>query len=196
MKTAAQFPKVFTPHLFELCIAKPIQLHFETSYELGLFLETAAPEFTSDQLCQIEKSILKLPSGSEDNRESLEMRRNRLLAQIPMNLLLTDEAREIREEMKRKNDIPENRPPISFRTWSEPVTEEKWLQSQGVDTTTPENQEVQRFSGHLNKFSSDWLNDEPTREAVESILPHLQEVYAALTSNIEADRKVTNLPLA
>lgn len=193
LKTAAQFPKVFTPHLFELCIAKPIQLHFETSYELGLFLKTAAPEFTSDQLCRIEKSILKLPSGSEDNRESLEMRRNRLLAQIPMDLLLTDEAREIREEMELKNDVPENRPPISFRTWSEPVTEEKWLQSRGVDTTTPENQELQRFSEAPNKFSSDWRNDAPTQETAELMIPQLQEVYAALKSNTKADQEVANL---
>ena len=193
LKTAAQFPKVFTPHLFELCIARPIQLHFETSYELGLFLEAAASEFTSDQLFRIEKSILKLSSGSEDNRESLEMRRNRLLAQIPMGLLLTDEARKIREKMEREGNIPENQPPVSFKTWSEPVTEEKWLQNQGVDTTIPENQELQRFSKHLNKFSSDWRNETPTQESVELMLPRLQEVYTTLKSDTEADQKVINL---
>ena len=146
LKTAAQFPKVFALRLFELCIAKPVLLHFETSYELGLFLKAAAPEFTSDQLLQIEKSILRLPSGSEDNRESLEMCRNRLLAQIPMSLLFTNEAKMIRQEMERENSVPENRPPVTFRTWREPVTEEKWLKDKGVDTTTPENQKLQEYS--------------------------------------------------
>ena len=193
LKTASQFPKIFAPRLFELCIAKPIQLHVETSYELGLFLEAAAPEFTSDQLCRIEESILAIPEVTEDNQKSLEMRRNRLLAQIPMNLLSTDEAKKIREEMEREDTVPDNQPPVRFRTWSEPVTEEKWLQSRGVDTTTPENQGLQRFSKPLNDFSSKWRNEMPTAAAIRLILPHLQKVYVALKSNTEADKEVTTL---
>ena len=89
LKTASQFPEVFAPHLFELCIAELIQMHLETSYELGLFLEAAASEFTSEQLRQIEESIVELPrkTKDKDNRSSLDLTRNRLLAQIPMNLL-------------------------------------------------------------------------------------------------------------
>ena len=193
LKIASQFPKIFAPRFFEMCLAKPIQIRFETSYELGLFLKAAASEFTPDQLLQIEESILAIPEGAEDNGESLEMCRNRLLAQIPMNLLSTDEAKKIREEMEREDNVPDNRPPVRFRTWSEPVTEEKWLQSRGVDTTTPENQELQRFSETLNKFSSDWQNSKPTIEAARLILPDLQEVYAALKNNTEADKEVTTL---
>ena len=193
LKIASQFPKIFVPRLFELCIAKPIQTGLETSYELGLFLKNAAYEFTPDQSRQIEKSILTLPKESEDNRESLEMCRNRLLAQIPMNLLFTDEAKKIREKMECEDSLPENEPPVTFRTWSEPVTEEKWLQGQGVDTTTSENQELQRFSEALNKFSSDWRNSEPTTEAAKLILAQLQEVYVTLKSHTEADKEVINL---
>ena len=64
LKIAVQFPAIFAPRLFELCTAKPVQIHHETSYNLGLFLEAAAPEFTSDQLRQIEESILTLPEGA------------------------------------------------------------------------------------------------------------------------------------
>ncbi len=195
LKTAVQFPKVFAPRLFELCIAKPIQMHSETLYELCLFLKAAAADFTPNKLLQIEKSILVLPSEARDknHRSVLEDDRNRLLAQIPVDLLCTNEAKRIREEMERENHIPENRPPVRFRTWSEPVTEERWLQTQGVDTTIPENQELQRFSKPLNKFSSDWRNDAPTQKSVELMLPRLQEVYAGLKSNTEADQEVTNL---
>ena len=35
LKTAAQSPKVFAHHLFELCISEPVQTHPETFYELG-----------------------------------------------------------------------------------------------------------------------------------------------------------------
>ena len=65
LKTAAQFPQVFASRLFELCIAKPIQMRNEALYELRLFLETAAAEFTPEQRLQIEKTILELPQRSE-----------------------------------------------------------------------------------------------------------------------------------
>ena len=193
LKTATQFPEVFAPRLFELCTAKPMQIHHETSYELALFLETAASEFTSDQLRQIEESILTLPEEAEDNLDSLERGRNRLLAQIPPNLLCTDAAKTIREQMERENDVPVNQPPISFESWKEPVTEEKWLQERGVDTTTPKNQELHRFFAPLDKFCSDWQSKEPVEEATESILPTLEEGYTTITEKTGADKKVIDL---
>ena len=193
LKTAAQFPKVFAPRLFELCIAEPIQRYPETFYELGLFLETTAVEFMLDQLRQIEESILahSIETNNEEQSNLLEKQRNRLLAQIPQKLLRTDEAKKIREEMVRNNDIQENRPLVSFEppTWSE-YTEEEHLQSQGINTTKSENQELQRFFKSLNEFSSDWMNGVPTGQAAELILPHLQEVYTTIKSNTEADKKI------
>ena len=192
LKTAAQFPKVFAPRLFELCIAKPIQLSNDALYELGLFLENAADEFTPSQLRQIEDTILTLPEEAtdENDREILEDRRNLLLTQIPLNLLQTDDAKKIREEIERIDQVPENKPLVNFTSWSEPSTEEKRLRRRGIDTTTPENQELQRFFGSLDKFKSVWLNDTPTEEATESILPLLQEAYAAIDGNTKADKEV------
>ena len=147
LKTATQFPKVFAPRLFELCIAKPIQMGDDALCELSLFLKSASSEFTPSQLRQIEDTILTLPEEAtdENDREILERRRNRLLAQIPLNLLQTDDAKKIREEIERIDQVPENKPLFNVTSWSEPYTEEKWLQDQGVDTTTQENQELQRF---------------------------------------------------
>ena len=194
LKTAAQFPDIFAPRLFEFCTAKPIQIHHETSYELDLFLEAAASEFTSDQLRQIEESILTLPEEAGDNRDFLESRRDHLLAQIPLNLLRTDAAKTIREQMERENDVPVNQPPISFVPISrEPYTDENRLQERGIDTTTPENQKLQRFFGALDKFNSDWLNDVPTEEVAELILPMLKEGYATATGDTEADQEVVDL---
>ena len=192
LKTAGQFPTIFAPRLFELCTAKPMQIHHETSYELALFLEAAVSEFTSDQLRRIEESILTLPEGAGDNLDSLEQGRNCLLAKIPLNLLCTDAAKTIREQMERENDVPVNQPPISFRTWTEPVTEEKWLQERGIDTNSPKNQGLHRFFKPLDKFSSDWRNDMPTAEAIRLILPRLEKVYATVKRNTGADKEVVD----
>lgn len=192
LKTASQFPAVFAPRLFELCIAKPILMRDEVMYEIGLFLKTAAPEFTPDQLRQIEASILELPRDSEDNRKFYEHRRNQLLRQISPDLLRTNEGKKIREEMERDNADPENQPQVGFGSWSGHYSEEEQLQGQGVDTTAPENQELQRFFEPLKKFSSDWLNGEPTEEVSTLILPTLKEGYAAVKGHTEADKQVIN----
>jgi hypothetical protein len=195
LKTASKFPKVFASRLFELCIAKPVLLHLETSYELGLFLEKAASEFTSDQLRQIEENILALPIEGKDqeNADYLTRHRDSLIAQIPKKLLSTEEAKLIRKKMERENNVPENRPPITIDTWSESYTEEKWLRDKGVDTTTPENQELQQYSKTLEKFSDDWKKDDPTSEAVEFIIPHLRLVYTTTSDTTESNELINIL---
>ena len=142
---------------------------------------------------RLKKSILELPAEGEENREFREHRRNRLLAQIPPDLLLTDAAKEIREKMEREDNVPENRPPVRVSGWSERYTDENWLQDQGVDTNTPENQELKRLFAPLDEFSSDWRNKNPTGEAADLILPMLEEGYATVTGNTEADQEVVDL---
>lgn len=192
LKIAAQFPEVFAPHLFELCIAKPIQMGNETFHELSLFLQAAALEFAPEELLQIEKSILALPreATDKDDPRLLERRRDLFLAQIPLGLLKTEEGIEIREKMESENAIPENRPLFSLSTHSEPYSQEEWLQDQGVDTTIRENKELQSFFEILDKFTSDWLNDVPTEEATALILPPLQEAYATIEGDTKADKEV------
>ncbi len=195
LKTASKFPKVFAPRLFELCIAKPFLLSLETSYELGLFLENAASDFTSEQLRQIEESILALPIEGRDqeNDDYLIMQRDSLIAQIPKELLSTEEAKLIKKKMERENSVPKNRPPVSFYSESETVTEEKWLREKDVETTTPENQKLQEYSQILEKFINKWKNDDPTSEATKLILPKLHKVYTAITNDTTESNELINI---
>ncbi len=198
LKTASQSSKsskVFAPRLFDLCIAKPILLYPEVSRELGFFLKNAAYEFTPEQLHQIEEHILALPTEAkgQENYDHLIKRRNKLLAQIPIELLSTDEAKSIRKKMERENSVPENRPPVSFKVSSETVTEEKWLRDKGVDTTTPENKKLQEYSQTLEQFCKDWNKDEPTSEATRSILPKMQTVYSTIKDYAESNNELIDI---
>lgn len=65
LRIASQVPGVFAQRLFELCIARPIQIGMDTLYEIGLFLEVAACHFADTQLLQIEQSIVTLPEEVE-----------------------------------------------------------------------------------------------------------------------------------
>ena len=195
LKIASKFPKVFAPRLFDLCIAKSILQHLEVSYELGLFLENAAYEFSSEQLLQIEESIIALTSEAKDkeNRNYLIKHRKRLIARIPKELLSTKKAKSIREKMERNNNIPKNRPPVSIgpATWS-PYTEEEHLKNHGVDTTTPKNQKLQRLSDALEDFISVWRNKKPTQEDAELILPKLEEVHRNIKGKTNTDDELIN----
>jgi hypothetical protein len=194
LETAAQAPKVFSSRLFELCIARPMQIKSETLRELGVFLEAAASEFTDEQLRQIEETIMSLPKDETDaeHREYLEHRRDRLLARIPAELLKTDDAKKVRKAMEKANKVPTNEPLVTFSSSSEPYSEEKWLKEKGVDLLSPENQELQKFFAPLEKFTSAWRNKIPTADVVKSILSVAKELYAALSQNIGADPAVLN----
>lgn len=192
--TGSQFPKVFASKLFDLCIAKPIQLHPECFYELRQFLESASSEFNPKQRLRIEESILEYPidiNRDEEHRNLLERQRNKLLAQIPLDLLQTKRAKEIRQDMKRKDIVYENRPLVSFHTGSESVTEEMLLKEKGIDTDKHENQALLNLSKPLVQFSSDWRNSSPSNEAAKLIIPQLQEAYAAKNST-HAEKKLIN----
>ena len=194
LDTGAKMPKVFSSLLFELCISRPIQIGAETIRELGVFLEASATEFTIDQLCKLEESIITIPEDKKDfkNGEFLEHIRDRLLARIPPKLLTTDKAKKIREEMEKACKVPENRPIVPFSSWSEPYTEEKWLREKGADLERPENKRLQEYFAPLDKFISDWQNGIPTEYAIKSILPAAKEIYGVIKSETGADKVVLN----
>ena len=193
LNTGVQYSEVFAPRLFELCIAKPILMSSDALYELGEFLRVAAPVFAPEQCRLMEKTIVGLLEEVGKNKAFLEHITNQLLAQIPLNLLLTTEAKKIRADMERENSVPENRPPVSYGpvTWGR-YTDEEWLKDQGVDVTTTENQGLHRLFEPLDEFRSTWMNESPTEEATELILPQLREAYTVTKGGTEADKEVVD----
>jgi hypothetical protein len=191
---AAQVPEAFAHYLFELCIARPIQLGNDCIYELGKFLEAAAPYFSDDELRQIEESLLTLAKGELDNEQSkyMERKRNRLLARIPAEMLRTDAAKSLRKAMEEADDVPTNEPLSSFSFYSHPYSEEDWLKEQGVDLARSENQKLQSSFKTFNEFESMWANGIPTANAIETILPQLKKLERLIKKPINADKAVLN----
>ncbi len=194
LSAALENPMVFSSYLFDLCKAKPIQTNTETNYELAKFLEKAASEFKSDQLVQIEESILKIPKGKKDEneREYLIDKRDRLIVRIPKDLLKTDGAKKIRAEMEKAGKFPSDKPPVRFESWSEPFTTEKWLKEQGADLDRPENKELQQYFDLLDKFKSEWSNKIPKEDSIDSILPIAKSAFVCLKDDKGADKPVIN----
>ncbi len=191
LKTASQFPDVFAPRLFELCIAKPIHMGNDVLDNLCTFLKAAACHFTRGQRRQIEESILALPRESGNNRLFLHRRRNQLLEKIPSNLLITEAAKKIRKEFERENDVPEIPTSAGFES-SRIQNSYDHPFYQGADSDVPENQELKILVDSLTQFSSDWLNGKPTEDAAELILPELRAAYAAINEDEDMDEQVSD----
>jgi len=193
--TGAKVPKIFAPLLFEMCIAKPIQVESSTIHQLGVFLEKASENFSEVQLEQIEKSILKIPKGETDKERLgyLEGKRNRLLACIPEGMLTTSEARELIGTLKEADQIPKNEPLFSMQTsFNRELIDEDWLKYQGVEIQNEKNQKLMKYFDPLNNFGVQWKEDSTDNESKEKLLKIIQDVFQYLKNGPMADQKLIN----
>ena len=183
LKSASQLPNFFASRVFDLVIAKPILTNDEVIYELGLFLESGSYALTQDQLDIMEKTILQLPKTAEDDGrlKYLTRRQKRLLARIPIQFLMSDEAQKIRRQMEDEKTIPENKPLATFTSWSGPYTYKERFKEEGIDIEDPKISAIVSYYEPLGRFESEWQNAKPTIEAIVRILPMLTELFIILT---------------
>ncbi len=188
LRVGAKHPKIFAHRLFELCLARPIQLGAETIRELGVFIEAAAPDLDDVELGRIEDSILGMTQGSK--RRVLIEERNRLLARLPFNRLQTEHGRRIIAALRKANRVPKNDPLVSFRSWSEPYTEEKWLKKQGVDPNKPENLSLRDLYGAMEKAIAPLQDAKPDMGTIRKIFPSVKQLFDHLKVSQQADKEV------
>ena len=194
LKTAIRDAKNFAPFIFDLCIAKPIQIKSDTTYEFGEFLQTASTEFTEEQLYQIERSILQIPEDRKDSVhcQYLEKYRNRLLTRIPPELIKTEEGKKILEDIKRTGEIPENKPLVRFKSFSKPFSEDDWFEEQGIDLSETSNEKIRSYFPKLNDFMAKWQNGVPTKEDIELVFSEIEQLYNLLDETSDAHKEVLN----
>lgn len=194
LKTAIRDAKNFAPFIFDLCIAKPIQIKSDTTYEFGEFLQAASTEFTEEQLYQIERSVLQIPKNGKDSMDCqyLERYRNRLLTRIPPELIKTEEGKKILENIKKTGEIPENKPLVRFESFSKPFSEDDWFEEQGIDLSETSNEKIRSYFPKLNDFMAKWQNEVPTKEDIELVFSEIEKLYNLLDETSDAHEEVLN----
>ncbi len=70
LRTASKEPKIFAEFLFDLCVARPVQMGAETLKELGDFLEAASIYFTKEQRVILERSIISIVDEAIDDKRT------------------------------------------------------------------------------------------------------------------------------
>jgi hypothetical protein len=188
-----QYPSIFAHRLFDLCIAFPILIRPETTYEIGQFINAASEFLSVDDLLQIEKMLVDLPSYAKDARqqEGYVSVRNRLLTTIPTDLISTPDAKDILHALEASDSTPINRPLVSMsKTWSKAVTDRDWLEDKGVDVERADNRRLMNSFPVFDNFNAEWRNDKPSQQAVERIIPFVRDLLMKLDDPRSADRDV------
>ncbi len=182
LKAATMNPKPFVDRIFELCVARPIQISNETVYELSSFVESAIKFFSPEQIKSLEESIISITEieGKEKEKDFYESHRNRLLNRIPYDLLVTDRGRAIALELQRKKETPSHEPLVKFESWSKPFSEKEWLEEKGVDLNRDENKKLYKYFEPLKQFSAEWVNKKPAIESIRAIFPIFKEAFEVL----------------
>ena len=168
-----EHPDHFIDEAYELCLAEPLLTGPDTLYEIGQMLSVFAGKFSMRQRGAIERAIIALVTAVPDDgsREGRTRVRNRLLAQISSDLLVTDEAKAIRADLESTQSLPDNRPLVTMTGGATAFTEEMWLTERGVDLALPVNKELRQAADELVQALGSTRRDQATRDSVEAAYP-------------------------
>lgn len=181
-----KFPDSFGQTLHSLAWTSTILLSRDTSTNIGSYLQTNFANFSELEREQTERAILSIPNvgTNEDEKQYLLFDRNRLLGCLDLELIVTDEAREVLEDLKKQEIVPSNNHRFGSHNFTQSVyTEDEELQDKGVSLEEEANLFIKNLYKPIESFASTFQNTSPTLSEVKNILPHLQQLYEVLTNS-------------
>lgn len=184
LKCGIKEPNTIGQEIKSLIWAKPIFNCIDTGVLAGDLIKAIFENLTRQEKELVEKAILSITedSASDSQTQFKEKTRNRLLGCIPDSLIVSEQVRQIIDELKASNAIPPNEPHFRFSSgWSgEPYDEEKYLADEGVPVLEEANKIIRDIEKPVDDFSKKYLNSAPSREAIQSIFPAIRQLYKAL----------------
>jgi len=184
----ARFPTTVGRELLPLTWAIPILTGWDTTTPAGKFLKVIFPTLDRSKRERVERTIISIPEQAPvEHREAAERIRNRLLGCLPEDELVTEEARQLLEELAAGNAIPPNEPLVRFEgPFSEPYGEEEYLRDQGVPVEAEPNRRIRELERPVRAFADKHLNSTPTVEEIKDAISALKALREAL-SRAEVD---------
>jgi hypothetical protein len=199
LEAGARAPQRFAHALHPLTLARPIQMGGDTLQDLGEFVEQAAIIWSDEERKTFEVSVLGLVNvetseeTTEADAERYERRvRDRLLARVPKDLLVTSEAKQIINALTARNAVPDNEPLVQFGVSSRAYDEDEWLKDQGVDVAATRNSTLRTVTSDLDAFAKRWMNNTPENAAIAELIPLMQralEILNAIEASLDENAK-------
>src|SRR5262249_54533220 len=171
----AKHPRTLHDAALELCTAPAILTGRDTLYEAGALIDALAPLIEPWEMERIEKTILDLEPDIG----------RRLIPLIPVEKLVTQDAKNLRMELEQKDQIIPNVPLVRFRTRTGEYTAEDWLRDKGVDPENPTNRKIRDLTAAVSaatdtrKKPSSSTDLQIAYEAAKSLWSELREATDA-----------------
>lgn len=183
LELGARFPTTAGTYLRELAWTPEILTTEETSTAAGEFIGAILPHLTPEERANIEHAVVALPNGvPTEQREWAQRDRDRLLGCMAEMEFVTERGRQIYAQLRAGDAVPSSDYGIGFFTGTVPYGEEEFLAERGVPVKDAVNRRIHDLEEPLKAFASRIQKSKPDTEAIEKILPHLQELRAALES--------------
>ena len=102
---------------------------------------------------------------------------------LPEEHLVTDAAKALLARLKAANDIPANAPAVEIGpVESRPYGEEEYLAGRGVPIAEAANKRIRELETPVEAFCTTYQNDEPSNDAVKSVLPDMRSLFRAIST--------------
>lgn len=171
----ADAPHTLGREIRSLAWALPILTLYDTSVKVGDFLRAVCGILEPGDRERIERAILAIPDVvDQEHREAGERTRDRLLGCLPAEAIVTEEAKGRLRELETRGGPPPN--------WKGTDGEEEYLADEGVPVDAEPNRRIRMLEQPLQEFIRQHGNSAPTAEEIESILPALRALHAALAT--------------
>lgn len=188
LRVAAIATVNLAPELWELAKSNPVLTGNDCLLTLGSFLEKASGQFTKDERAEIESAILAIANEDvSENTPHLTHRRDRLIARIPKDLLVSPAALALRHSLETTSGLPPNTPIFKISSGFRSYSEEDFLREQGANTQSPANRKI----CELFKPLKEWNEKNKDESTVDSLLPTVSALREALRT-IDADESVVS----
>ncbi len=177
-------PQTLGQQIRFLAWARPILTSCDTTRVVGDFLGAVFSTLNPTEREQIERTILSIPDGvGEERREVAEYNRNRLLGCLSLEAVVTEDAKQLLQELTNQGGSPPNESfnPFIGVTVS-PYGEKEYLTDQGVPVEAEPNRRIQELEKLVKEFAAKHLNSSPKAEEIENILPTLRSLHEALAT--------------
>jgi hypothetical protein len=182
LRVAAGRPGTLGNVILPFAWAVPILRCYDTMTPAGEFLRVIFPTLGRSDRERIERAILSIPEAVPGHRrEAGEHVRNRLLGCLTDAELVTQDARQLLEQLRANNAVPSNEPPVRFNMWGAPYGEKEYLKDQGVPVEAEANRKIQELERPVKEFADKHLNSAPSMEEARGILVPLQILHDALS---------------
>jgi hypothetical protein len=163
----------------------------ETTVAAGDVIQKHFLHFTGVDRSRIEAAIWAVAKSKLAKRyRDPFSQRNRLLACIP-DEGLSDASKEALEAARVAGKVSPNEPffKVGPATWDS-FTDEDWLRSQGTNPNSEPNQTLLAAKRTLSDFETKYLNEIPSIEDIQNVLPKLQSTYEVIQLTNNADQPV------